>query len=139
MELTPQQLKAVELISVGTKRYVAAEKLGISRKTLWQWEQLPEFRAQLNDLLRESREDTISSLRKLSGTAVDVLGGILTDPDTPHSVLASTAFKILQLVGLDPTAFVLEQLGSSEADFTPERLKLIRERIYGIYETGSSD
>jgi DNA-binding XRE family transcriptional regulator len=137
--LSPQQLKAVEYLASGMKRVDAAKKLGINRKTLWEWERDEEFQAEVQQLLKEARMDTVGQLRKLSSLAVATLQDVMTDPDTPPATLASTAFKVLQLVGFDPTSFALEELAKSDADFTPERLKLIRERIYGIYSNDGDE
>src|SRR4051812_24724280 len=48
--LTPRQLAAVRAMLAGTKPAEVAQRLGISRQTIWRWSQQPEFATELRRL-----------------------------------------------------------------------------------------
>lgn len=53
-ELTQQQEAAAQLIAAGElEKQQIAERLGVSRQSLWNWEQTEKFKMRLNELRRD--------------------------------------------------------------------------------------
>ncbi len=59
---TPQQTKMAELLAnpdeIRSKEEIC-EAVGVTRTTLWRWEQKPEFRAYVNDLVSQYTDSAV--------------------------------------------------------------------------------
>lgn len=72
--LTPKQMKAIEIMvrvaPAGATKEEIATTIGVSRKTLWEWEQKPEFRSALEDayalLWRDAAKEAMKVMVKLA-------------------------------------------------------------------------
>ncbi|MEC7164545.1 MAG: phBC6A51 family helix-turn-helix protein [SAR324 cluster bacterium] len=65
--------------ATGTGKWVEeiAEQIGVHRSTIWRWRQDPEFIAQWNQILTDTREEQTRSLLELQQEAIEALRGCL--------------------------------------------------------------
>ncbi len=73
----------------------AAKATGITYITLWRWMQKPEFVESYRNARVEAVRQAVSRLSKVCSEAVDVLRGIMTDPEAPSSSRVTAAKTIL--------------------------------------------
>ena len=60
----------------------ASESVGVSRKQIYEWFKIPDFRNELASLQNEALDVAIASLKGTAARAVDVLTELLDDPDS---------------------------------------------------------
>ena len=75
--LNAQQQQTLGLLATGLRIEEIAETLGVHRSTIWRWRQEPEFIAQWNRILVDTREEQTRSLLKLQQEAIEALKGCL--------------------------------------------------------------
>lgn len=71
--LTPQQEECASLLAAGEKVSVVAEKVKVSRSTIYQWNELITFKCFLNQLRDEVKTHLNHTLLSLSGEALSVI------------------------------------------------------------------
>lgn len=71
--LTPQQEQCASLLAAGEKVSVVAERVNVSRTTIYQWSDLLTFQCFLNQLRDEVKKHMNQSLLSLTGEAISVL------------------------------------------------------------------
>ena len=72
-----QQAKTLGLLSTGLRIEEIADNIGVHRSTIWRWRQEPEFVAQWNQILADTREEQTRSLLELQQEAIEALRGCL--------------------------------------------------------------
>ena len=72
-----QQQQTLGLLAIGLRIEEIAETLGVHRSTIWRWRQDPEFIAQWNQILTDTREEQTRSLLELQQEAIEALRGCL--------------------------------------------------------------
>ena len=75
--LNAQQQQTLGLLATGKRVEEIAEKIGVHRSTIWRWRQDPEFIAQWNQILTDTREEQTRSLLELQQEAIEALWGCL--------------------------------------------------------------
>ena len=75
--LNAQQQQALGLLTTGLRIEEIAETLKVHRSTIWRWRQDPEFIAQWNQILTDTREEQTRSLLELQQEAIEALRGCL--------------------------------------------------------------
>ena len=75
--LNAQQQQTLGLLTTGLRIEEIAETLGVHRSTIWRWRQDPEFIAQWNQILTDTREEQTRSLLELQQEAIEALRGCL--------------------------------------------------------------
>ena len=75
--LNAQQQQTLGLLATGLRIEEIAETLGVHRSTIWRWRQEPEFVAQWNQILVDTREEQTRSLLELQQEAIEALRGCL--------------------------------------------------------------
>ena len=75
--LNAQQQQTLSLLVTGKRVEEIAEKIGVHRSTIWRWRQDPEFIAQWNQILTDTREEQTRSLLELQQEAIEALRGCL--------------------------------------------------------------
>ena len=75
--LNAQQQQTLGLLATGLRIEEIAETLGVHRSTIWRWRQDPEFIAQWNQILTDTREEQTRSLLELQHEAIEVLRSCL--------------------------------------------------------------
>ena len=71
--ISAPQLRAVEMLLTGMPVTKIAQRLGIDRKTLYEWRKNPVFQAEYNRRRLEASDAMDQRLRRLSDKAVDVV------------------------------------------------------------------
>ena len=72
-----QQQQTLGLLATGLRIEEIAETLGVHRSTIWRWRQDPEFIAQWNQILTDTREEQTRSLLEIQQEAIEALRGCL--------------------------------------------------------------
>ena len=75
--LNAQQQQTLGLLATGLRIEEIAETLKVHRSTIWRWRQDPEFIAQWNQILTDTREEQTRSLLELQQEAIEALRGCL--------------------------------------------------------------
>ena len=75
--LNAQQQQTLGLLATGLRIEEIAETLGVHHSTIWRWRQNPEFIAQWNQILTDTREEQTRSLLELQQEAIEALRGCL--------------------------------------------------------------
>ena len=95
--LTPQQVHAAHLLSLGHSYHEVSHNLSVGRTTLYRWRQLPEFTAYLNILLRQTADEITLQTTCLLTAALKLIKDKLNDPATkPHEQIR-LALRLLHL------------------------------------------
>lgn len=93
--LKPVQLTALKLISMGTPAYRVAERLDVSVMTVYRWQRLPEFEAQLQSFANSGLEEIAKKMNATALTAVETLQETLCDLSLPPSIRIKAALGVL--------------------------------------------
>ena len=94
-KLSTNQLQAIQLLLIGTPVGKVAKACKVDVSTVWDWRQMPEFKAELERKKHEFYEETTSVIRGMIGTATEQLSKLLVDPNTPVATkLKATEFII---------------------------------------------
>ena len=125
--LSPKQFQAIDLLASGKTQASVCELLDVDRVTIHRWKKSELFSGELDDRITQASKQARNELRALMGEAVGTVRTLMQDPETPASVRASIAFKILEVpeVALEP---------STDKGLSEELLADIRQRVYGIYD-----
>ncbi len=117
--LSPEQLKALELLSSGHSQVSVANQLGVSRRTVVRWMSKPEFKQALTGLGSNQfivNQDAIEPeiikpqnsqlsirerLNSLIPSIIDECEAILKDPDTRTSDKLKSAALLAKWSGLE--------------------------------------
>ena len=94
--LKPQQVRAIHALETERSITAAAEKAGVGLRTLHRWLREPLFAEVVRCLRVQHYQDARHARLALAGTAVEQLGKMLDDPETPPAVrarLIHTAFE----------------------------------------------
>jgi hypothetical protein len=132
--LSLNQLRSAEMLAMGCKRVAITESLDISLRDLMAWERLPGFQGEVKRIRSEARELCVAELRAMSDLAVGAIKRILTKEDMPPGVVASTAFKVLDIIGMEAESFVMPDPRPAKKSLDAETLRRISAEIYGIHE-----
>ena len=87
--LAPFQQQAIGLLATGQSIEKISESLGIHRSTLWRWRQEPQFIAEWNRILHETKEIQERSLLSLQQNAISALGDCLNSRNEMVKLRAS--------------------------------------------------
>ena len=115
--LNAQQQQTLGLLATGLRIEEIAETLGVHRSTIWRWRQEPEFIAQWNRILVDTREEQTRSLLKLQQEAIEALKGCLRSEN--------------DMVRLRASLSVLEKVASLTVGFTDAE-EVQRDRIQAV-------
>ena len=138
--ISAAQLRAIEMLLTGMPVTKIAQKMGIDRKTLYDWRKNPVFQAEYNRRRLEASDAMDQRLRRLSEKAVDVVEKHLNE----GNLQAATA--LLKLVAtmpkpaleVDPHKILKRMVEQDFLDFCYE-MPFERERLGKIdYKNGSA-
>jgi len=92
-KLTLKQEKAILCLLSSTSNEEAAAAAGVSRITLWRWQQQPEFLEKLNEAKQKAIEDAARMIQCASAKAASILITIANDQSahSAHRVAAAKA------------------------------------------------
>ena len=111
-KLNQNQLLAIPLVAQGVSGKDIASRLKVAKETISRWKKLPEFEAEVNQLLKECREETQHKLRSIVHQSLEIIKSELEN-DT-STLRINLALKILQNMKL--TNYLYEEIGSSKAE-----------------------
>lgn len=100
--LSPIQLKAVELLTVGESINKVAKLCKIDQSTLYLWRQQPYFKRELEHRKNEIYEEAVGSLRGIVVTATQQLSNILDSSETPPATKLRAIEFILSTIKPEP-------------------------------------
>ena len=87
--LTANQNKALALLATGQSVEEISNSLGIHRSTLWRWRQDPQFIAEWNKLIYETKEVQERALLEMQAKAICALGDCLNSRNEMVKLRAS--------------------------------------------------
>ena len=87
--LTTNQNKALALLATGQSVEEISNLLGIHRSTLWRWRQDPQFIAEWNKLVYETKEAQERALLEMQAKAIGALGDCLNSRNEMVKLRAS--------------------------------------------------
>lgn len=123
-ELRPRELEAALLLAQGRRKAEVARHLGVTRKTIYNWLERPEFRAAVGQLAQELAEEAKARLgRKSLAVLEEALDADDVRP-TRYSEKLSAARTALQVAGLAGPQAAAVQIARSTVLFygaRPER------------------
>lgn len=92
-KLTLKQEKAILCLLSSTSNEEVAAAAGISRITLWRWQQQPEFQEKMNEAKQKAIEDAARMIQCASAKAASILIAIANDQSahSAHRVAAAKA------------------------------------------------
>lgn len=113
--LSPQQLQAAVLLAQGMPQNQVAEAVGCSQRSLQNWKKLEAFTAEIErraelkvEGLRAFVGKSQLELAKLTPTAVQVLGRLLTDVDE-YGMPTAQAGRVAEIVLRGAGVFTVER------------------------------
>lgn len=92
-DLSPEQNQAIDLLISGKAVGDIAEELGVHRRTLWRWRQLPEFQQTLRELQTRRHEE----MRELTA---DILHLTLTALHSEAKSIVTDSWNRLEKAGI---------------------------------------
>ena len=114
--LTAKQEKAVVALLTENSIASAAQKAGVSEKTLFRWLKDDPFKASYRDARREVVTQAVSQISQTTGKAVATLRAVCDDGDAPAGARVSAAKTLLDMafrgVEIDDLAARVETLES---------------------------
>ena len=117
-KLNQNQLLAIPLVAQGVSGKDIASRLKIAEETVSRWKKLPEFKAEVNQLLKECREETQHKLRSIVHQSLEIIKSELEN-DT-STLRINLALKILQNMKL--TNYLYEDIGSSNSEIVQNEI-----------------
>jgi hypothetical protein len=131
--LTPQQLRAAEMLAFGAKKILVQSRQNVSARDLASWERSPNFKAEIDRLRADARDTCIAELRSLGDLATGVIRKILEDEEAPPTARINAAFRLLDLIGVGPGCFATAtEPKPIKRSIDAETLQRISAEIYGI-------
>lgn len=110
MKLNEKQSMAVTLLAMGNNCKQVAEYLSVTPKTISTWRADPEFRAAINECIKDYRETQARRLSILCDKALATIEQSLNDDGLKIEDKLKASFKILELCKVTP-----EEIGETDA------------------------
>lgn len=117
-KLKENQLLAIPLVAQGVSGKDIAFRLKVAEETVSRWKKLPDFKAEVNQLLKECREETQHKLRSIVNQSLEIIKSELEN-DT-STLRINLALKILQNMKL--TNYLYEDIGSSNSEIVQNEI-----------------
>lgn len=118
-ELSANQEKAIAALLSSATLGAAADKVGVSERTMFRWLNDPTFDAAYRASRRHAVRQAVAQLQRHSSTAVAVMLSIMADRSAPSSTRLTAAAKIVELafqsVELEDLAAEFEQMKATLA------------------------
>lgn len=99
INLNKNQFLAVQMIATGKSGKAIAEALRVTPETISRWQQLPQFKAHLSDILCELKTTTAKRLSSLIIVAVDAIEDGFNDTSLSSRDRFVMGIKFLELCG----------------------------------------
>jgi transcriptional regulator with XRE-family HTH domain len=138
MGLTPQQVKAVQLLAKGHSQQEVADAIGVSRRTISRWLKAPEFKnlsfGLVNQHVKPQPDERSSQRKRQSGSlspedliqdALSAVRDILNDPEARTGDRIKAAALVGQWAGLGQPGKMVEMEALKvlvEANWCPDEV-----------------
>lgn len=100
ISLTPDQVRAVELIVSGASTAETARAIGTSHTSIGRWRKQPAFAAAVTAAVQDRVSAAAMKLSAEVPKMVDVLVAMAQDPNVPAHTRAWCAGRVLELAGV---------------------------------------
>ena len=100
---------AIASLLATSKIYEAADRCGVSERTLKRWLAMPDFQAAFSEAKSELLKVATSKLRREAGAAVDVLSSVARDTEAPAASRVTAGRTLLELAFKSHETEVLEE------------------------------
>ena len=105
--MQPKQQLALDLMLAGHTTTEVAAQIGVRRETVWRYTQDPDFAAEVSRRRAERRLAVHAELDAGVREAVQMLRGLVSDPEAPHGARVRAATALMDRAGLTP-AYAVE-------------------------------
>ena len=105
--MQPKKQRALDLLLAGHATTAVAAEVGVRRETIWRWTQDPAFAAEVSRRQAERRQAIHSELDAGVLEAVQMLRGLVADPEAPAGARVRAATALMDRAGLTP-AYAVE-------------------------------
>ena len=105
--MQPKQQRALDLLLAGHATTAVAAMVGVRRETIWRWTQDPDFAAEVSRRQAERRLAIHAELDAGVLEAVQMLRGLVADPEAPAGARVRAATALMDRAGLTP-AYAVE-------------------------------
>ena len=105
--MQPGQQRALEPILAGHSVTDIASQVGVRRETVWRWRQDPSFASEVSVRQGQRRQSIHSELDAGVLEAVQMLRGLVADPEAPAGARVRAATALMDRAGLTP-AYAVE-------------------------------
>lgn len=102
--MNEKQEQAILLFAQGKMCQEVAEILNVTPKTISQWRSDPEFRAALNQYIKNIKAAHSERLRSLCGLALKTIEDSLNDEGLSPKDRLAASFKVLELCKVEPVS-----------------------------------
>jgi hypothetical protein len=138
-ELSPRQQIAIAGIAQGERWQTVADRCQVHRATIGVWLREPKFKAELDRVVGDIRDEALSQVRSLTSDAAIALKGLLTSNDTPPATKLATITKIFDLAGVTSAAQVTEQVVGPSLNLDPDQMATLQEIAMNRYQGATSN
>ncbi|MFI9466808.1 helix-turn-helix domain-containing protein [Streptomyces sp. NPDC052492] len=108
---------AVAALAAGEPVSVAADRAGVSRRTVQRWQTDPTFAAEVRALRSQILDDTAGRLASAAADAVATLATLVNDPEQPGHVRVKAGDVLLRaLLPVREHVDIEQRLAAIEAD-----------------------
>jgi hypothetical protein len=133
-ELSPRQQIAIAGIAAGDKWQIVADRCQVHRTTIGTWLREPIFKAELDRVVGDIRDEALSQVRSLTSDAAIALKGLLTSNDTPPATKLATITKIFDLAGVTTAAQVTDTASGPQLNLDPDQMATLQEIAMNRYQ-----
>ena len=129
--LTPKQKQAVILLARGATVKEAAENIGVTETTIYNWKTSEDFQEDLRDETRAYVNDVRTSLAALMTPAIEVLKKLLShkNPNIQLKVI-DKIFKSNGFESLNPQLFSCKDMGLETPLYEEEEKEARRKNLF---------
>jgi phage terminase small subunit len=117
--ITPKQLRAIECLMTSPSITAAAEKAGVSRRTLTAWLQNEQFCAELSKRGDEAVGATTRLLASVSASAVGTLATAMREGETHGVRVRAADIALSQLMRIRELHDMEQRIAALEATAKP--------------------
>ena len=100
--MQPKQQRALDLMLAGHTTTEVAAQIGVRRETVWRYTQDPAFAAEVSRRRAERRMAIHAELDAGVRQAVQMLRGLVSDPEAPPGARVRAATALMDRAGLTP-------------------------------------
>lgn len=133
--LTMQQEAAAQLIATGgLQKQEIADKLSISKPTLWKWENKENFKARVNELRRDFKSFGVDLISSKFVTAVDGYWKLIEETDNARVKAEGYRYYIDRMIGKPKSTVDIDTNLNNEDQIDEDIIEAEFEQIANDYD-----